>query len=108
MRIRYGVVKGAYQLGKIEINLSKEAKLRLSWFEYYERHENNGRLTCRYFGISPQTFYRWLKRYDPHHPNSLESRAHCPRRVRQPTYTLEQIEAVRELREKYPRWGKTK
>jgi putative transposase len=108
MRIRYGIAKGTYQLGNLEINLSKEARLRLSWFEYYEEHQRNARLTCRHFGISPQTFYRWLRRYDSHHPRTLESRSHRPQKVRQPTYTLEQIEAVRKIREKYPRWGKDK
>lgn len=108
MRIISSIAKGTYQLTKLEINLSKEAKLRLSWFEYYTEHGKNARLTCRRFGISPQTFYRWLQRYDPHHPKTLESRSHRPQRVRQPTYTLEQIEAVRKMREQYPRWGKDK
>jgi putative transposase len=35
----------------------------LKWFDYYNSHGHNGRLTCRYFGISPQTFYRWKKKY---------------------------------------------
>jgi transposase InsO family protein len=108
MRIRYNIAKGTYQLAHLEVVLSKEAKLRLSWFEFYEAHQNNGRLTCRHFGISPQTFYRWLKRYDPKHPKTLESRSQRPHRVRQPTYSIEQIEAVRQARESYPRWGKDK
>jgi putative transposase len=108
MRIRSNVAKGTFQLAKLEVNLSKEAKLRWGWFEYYEKHYRNGRLTCRHFGISPQTFYRWLKRYDPKHPRTLETRSCRPRKVRQPTYTLEQIEAVRQARERYPRWGKDK
>jgi transposase InsO family protein len=108
MRIKYSIAKGTYELARLEINLTKEAKLRLNWFDYYEEHRRNARLTCRHFGISPQTFYRWLKRYDPHHPITLESQSHRPKKVRQPTYTLEQIEAVRKMREKYPRWGKDK
>jgi putative transposase len=108
MRIRYGIACGTYQLAKLEINLSKEAKLRLSWFEFYFTHQYNARLTCRHFGISPQTFYRWLKRYDPKHPRTLDTRSHRPHRVRQPTYTIEQMDAVRQIREKYPRWGKDK
>jgi putative transposase len=108
MRIRYGIARGTYQLAKLEIKLSKEAKLRLSWFDYYHQHGHNARLTCRYFGIAPQTFYRWLKRYDPKHPHTLETRSHRPNKVRQPTYTTEQIEAVLKMREKYPRWGKDK
>ena len=108
MRIISGVIPGTFSLAKLEFNLSKEAKLRLSWFEYYQKHGQNARLTCRYFGISPQTFYRWLKRYDPRHPKTLETHSHRPRKVRQPIYTSEQMQAVLKIREKYPRWGKDK
>ena len=88
--------------------LSKRARQRLKWFDYYERHGRNARLTCRYFGISPQTFYRWKGRYDPRDLRSLEDRSHRPRRVRQGSLSVELVEAVRELRERYPRWGKDK
>jgi putative transposase len=108
MRIRYGIARGTYQLAKLEVDISKEAKIRQSWFEFYHNNKSNGRLTCRHFGISPQTFYRWLKRYDPQHPRTLESRSHRPCKLRQPTYSIEQIEAVRKIREEYPKWGKDK
>ncbi len=31
--------------------------------------------TCRHFGISRQTFYRWFRRYDPQNLASLEERS---------------------------------
>lgn len=108
MKIVSAVLTGYTQLARIKPDISREAQNRIKWFDYYEKHNHNARLTCRYFGISPQTFYRWLKRYNPKHPKTLESRSHRPIKVRQPTYTLEQIEAVRKIREKYPRWGKDK
>lgn len=108
MKIVSAVLTGYTQLARIKAEISKEAQNRLKWFDYYEKHHRNARLTCRYFGISPQTFYRWLKRYDPKHPEKLESRSHRPSKVRQPTYSIDQIEAVRKMREKYPRWGKDK
>ena len=73
--------------------LSREARQRLKWFDYCRSHNQNARLTCRYFGISPSPFYRWKKRYDPKH-------------FRQPAYSVELAEAVLGLREEYPRWGK--
>jgi transposase InsO family protein len=88
--------------------LSREANKRLKWFDYYESHQYNARLTCRHFDISPQTFYRWKRRYDPRQLKSLESRSHRPRHVRQPTYSVALVEAVVKLREEYPRWGKDK
>jgi len=108
MRIISGVVPGVSRLAIINADLSKEASKRLKWFDYYVRCGHNARLTCRYFGISPQTFYRWKRRFDPRHLKSLEDRSHRPRRVRQPTYSVELVLAVQKLREQYPRWGKDK
>jgi transposase InsO family protein len=76
--------------------------------DYYQRHGKNARLTCRHFDISPQTFYRWLRRYNPNRLQCLENRSRRPRRVRRPTWSPELAQAVLELRETYPRWGKDK
>ncbi len=46
--------------------------------DYYERHGRNAALTCRYVGISRQTFYRWPRRYKPRHIASLEERSCRP------------------------------
>jgi len=56
----------------------------------------------------PQTFYRWKRRYNPNNLESLEDRSHQPKRVRRPTWTGEQADAVLKVREEYPRWGKDK
>jgi putative transposase len=108
MSVRGSIVPGAKRLASIPVGLSKPARQRLKWFDYYRSHACNARLTCRYFGISPQTFYRWKKRYDPHHLESLEDRPHRAHHLRQPTASPELVEAVLRLREKYPRWGKDK
>ncbi len=65
MRIVNGLAPGALRLAKLNLDLSREAKKRLEWFDYYYAHSKNARLTCRHFDISPQAFYRWLRRYDP-------------------------------------------
>ena len=108
MRIISGVVPGASRLARLQVELSKRARQRLKWFDYYQARGNNARLTCRHFDISPQTFYRWKKRYNPRHLQSLEDRSHRPRHLRQPTYSAELVEAVLRLRGEYPRWGKDK
>jgi transposase InsO family protein len=87
--------------------LSREANCRLDWFEHDRRHHNVS-FTCRHFGISRQTFYRWKRRYHPLHLQTLESRSSCPKRHRLPTWTTEQILAVKAIRERYPSWGKAK
>jgi len=107
MRIISGAVPGVSRLARLQ-ELSKKARQRLKWFDYYHSHTHNARLTCRYFGISPQTFYRWKRRYNPRHLQSLEDRSHRPQHLRQPTYSTELVEAVLKLRETYPGWGKDK
>ena len=88
--------------------VSREAQKRLAWFDHYQAHGRKAALTCRYFGISRQTFYRWKRRYDPQNLRALEEGSHRPHRRRRPTWTAEQAERVRRLRERYPRWGKDK
>jgi hypothetical protein len=74
----------------------------------FYRQRRNVSHTCRHFGISRQTFYRWQKRYDPFHLASLESRSHRPHRRRQPTWSADLAERVLALRRQFPRWGKDK
>ena len=75
MSVYGSVIPGARRLAGLGVELSKPARQRLKWFDYYNSHGHNARLTCRYFGISPQTFYRWKRRYNPHHLESLEDRS---------------------------------
>ena len=76
--------------------------------DYYEAHGHNAALSCRRFGISRETFYRWRRRYKPRDLATLEGRSHRPRRLRQPTWSNELALAVLHLREQWPRWGKDK
>ena len=96
-------------LGRLNLKeLSQEAKLRLKWFDWYASHGQNASLTCRHFGISRQTFYRWKKRYDPKHLHSLEDRSSVPHERRHRMWTTAQVVAVQTQREKYPWCGKDK
>ena len=87
--------------------ISREAKKRLKRFDHYRKY-GNGRLTCRYFGISPQTFYRWKNRFDPYDLTTLEDQSRKPHKVRQPQAPPGVVERIQRLREQYPRWGKDK
>lgn len=103
----YNKVPGYGRLASIPM-LWKRARPRLKWFDYYQFHNQNARLICRYFVVSPQTFYRWKRRYYPRHTESLEDRSHSPRQLRQSTYSVELVDAVLKSREEYPMWGKNK
>lgn len=90
------------------VALSRAARQRLRWMEFYEAHRHNARLTCRHFGISSATFYRWWRRYNPRRLSSLEDHSRRPRQVRQPQTPPALVARIRALREAYPRWGKLK
>jgi len=111
MNISGQVVPGGNTLLRsVGKRLSQEARRRLQWMDFYDRHGHNARLTCRHFGISPDVFYRWQRRYDPRRLESLEDdrRTRRPHRVRQPQTPPALVERIRMLREEYPRWGKAK
>ena len=107
MQIRRGKPPGSKRLARMGVELSREARVRLAWMDFYRRCENVAQ-TCRHFGISRQTFYRWQRRYDPYDLTSLEERSHCPRQRRQPTWDFVLAEKVLGLRLQFPRWGKDK
>jgi putative transposase len=115
--MRYGVSMNTYgsivpKLNSIRetTTLTKAAKQRLKWIEFYNSHNKNARLTCRHFGISPDVFYRWKRRYQPGHLASLEDNTtnRRPKHLRQPTTSPLTVLRIKQLREQYPRWGKKK
>lgn len=89
------------------INLSKIAKQRLKWMDYYFQCENAS-LTCRHFGISRKTFYKWQKRYDPNNLQTLEDESKAPINRRQPEITPEQKLRIIRLRKQYISYSKIK
>jgi len=90
------------------VTVSRRARARLAMLDWHRSHGANVSLTARHFGVSRPTVYRWLARFDRSHPEHLEDRSSAPRRRRRPTWTLDQLRAVRAVREAYPRWGKAK
>jgi transposase InsO family protein len=76
--------------------------------QWHEQHGRTVSRTCRHFGISRPTFYRWQTRYRHAGLAALEDRSHRPHRVTPPTWTTEQLRAVHRLRERYPFMGKQK
>jgi transposase-like protein len=62
MQVRNGELPVRASWRRTGKELSREARFRLAWMDFYRRTHNVAR-TCRHFGISRQTFYRWLHRY---------------------------------------------
>jgi transposase InsO family protein len=102
------LLPGAAAHAQAEAVLSARARHRLKIIRWYEEHGRNASLTCRHFGLSRSTFHLWLCRYQQEGPRGLEDRSRRPHRVRQRTWSKELAQAVLDLREEHPRWGKDK
>lgn len=89
-------------------DLSRDARRRLAMLDWHRAQGANVSRTARHFGYSRPTVYRWLRRFERDRLETLEDRPSAPRRRRRPTWTVEQLRAVRAIRETYPRWGKDK
>jgi transposase InsO family protein len=104
----FSIAKGFYQLSKHappELNQKEFDRLRA--LTIY-RETGDVKLVCQTFGISRATLYRWVKRFDPRDLISLREQSRRPWKVRKPLWSRELVQAVKELREEYPRWGKDK
>jgi transposase InsO family protein len=82
--------------------------MRLAMLDWHRDHGGDVSRTCRRFGVSRPTFYRWQARFDPRRLETLEDRPCRPARRRRPTWRETEIAAVRRLRTTFPRWGKEK
>lgn len=91
------ILPGAATLSRL-LDISQKAKQRLKWFDYYHSHGRNARLTCRHFGISPDTFYRWKRRFKPGLLGTLESSSTRPTSVRQSRVPYDTIMQIIRLR----------
>ena len=98
----------AAQAARAGSTRSRQARQRLKMLQWDEDHGHNASLTCRRFGVSRDTFYRWWRRYRRAGPGALEDRSHRPERVRQPTWSRELAQAVLQWRQAHPGWGKDK
>ena len=62
MQAKHGKPPRSARLKTVGVELSREARVRLCWMDFYGETKNVA-LTCRRFGICRQTFYRWVRPY---------------------------------------------
>ncbi len=105
---RIGVVVPGLTRIKPTVSLTKEAKQRLKWMDFYSSHGHNGRLTCRHFGIHHRTFYRYYDRFKTQGLAGLESQSHRPEHVRKPTTPQPVVDTIKQLRRANPEYSKYK
>jgi transposase InsO family protein len=58
--------------------LDRQQKHRLAVLRHAEEISGNVAATCRYYGITRQTFYTWQKRFDADGVEGLKDRSHRP------------------------------
>ena len=85
-----------------------ETKRRWKVVQWCEEHEGKVRLTARHFGYSPDTISRWVLAYRADGVRGLEPNSRRPRSLRRPQASVEVVERVRAVRERYPSWGREK
>jgi transposase InsO family protein len=88
-------------------DLSKEARVRLSFLGHYKKH-GNAKVTCRRFGISRSTLYKWVKRYIERGPLGLEDLSRAPKRRRTSAIPWQTVDLVVAIRTAQPAWSKHK
>lgn len=86
--------------------LSRAARQRLEWFLYAIDHDDDVAAASAAFAISASTFRRWLKRFDPENPRSLEEKSRRPHALREPDTLPEIVELIRAYRLREPTMGK--
>lgn len=107
MNIYGATLPGTASLARLPMGLSKRARQRIKWFDYYRKCGNISQ-TCRYYGISRKTFYKWKRRYLKYHLPSLENNSRRPKHLRQSKTPWEQVLLVKKLRTQYPYYSKYK
>ncbi|MBU2632522.1 DDE-type integrase/transposase/recombinase, partial [Patescibacteria group bacterium] len=90
-------------------SLSSAALLKLEWIIfYYGLGSRDATYTSKQFGITRQTFHKWLKRFKEQDLKGLEENSKAPLKTRKRDISLLQRIRIKSLRTKYPRYGKMK
>lgn len=95
----HNIFPGAKSLSRL-VETSPEAKRRLKWMDYYSSHGRNASLVCRHFNISPDTFYRWKRRFKPGLLVTLESFSKRPKTFRRSQIPYDTVQTIVNLRRK--------
>ncbi|MCM8804087.1 MAG: helix-turn-helix domain-containing protein [Candidatus Omnitrophica bacterium] len=78
----------------------RQVKMRLGWFRHVEEITGNVAKTCRYFGISRKTYYKWYNRYLKEGEKGLVERSRRPNHISKET-KHQVIEKILYLRTNY-------
>jgi transposase len=83
-----------------EAELERRARRRLAVLRHVEEVSGNVAATCRYYGISRQCYYGWLRRFEADGLDGLKDRSQRPHRSPRATQA-EVVEKIIWLRQHY-------
>jgi transposase InsO family protein len=83
-----------------EPQLPREVRRRLAIIQHAEEVTGNVAMTCRYYGISRQVYYTWLRRYREHGVDGLHDRSRRPRHSPKATH-VDVVGKILYLRQNY-------
>jgi transposase InsO family protein len=78
----------------------RQVKHRLAVLRHAEEVTGNVAMTCRYYGITGQTFYIWKRRYDELGDDGLKDRSHRPKTSPRATH-VDVVGKILYLRQNY-------
>ena len=108
-RTKHLLIRGSFGLARRIANEPSAAAIhRFEVVRWYEDHGRHVRLTARHFGYSPDSVSRWVRAFAQKQMAGLEDRSRRPKKVRTPTTPSAVVIRIRQLRERYPRWGREK
>jgi transposase len=87
-------------------NLLNKMK-RLEWIEHYLKTKNISK-TCKHFGISRNTLYKWLKRYQKEGVEGLYDKPRTPKNTRKPTLRNKYKDEIIKIKKENPKWSREK
>ena len=79
---------------------------RLRVLVYFTEHLYSISATCRFFGISRSTFYRWIEHFDPKDLSTLQDRSAPAFASQKSIVSVETVELIRRYRMRYVQIGK--
>ncbi len=101
--------RAVYELPRT--TLHREAEERVRWVRCWQTLRQQGLTSsaaAETLGLPRSTLYRWQRKLSEEGAVGLRTKSRRPHKVRGPTWSAELSQAVLELREQYPRWGKDK
>ena len=93
------------------VKISEKAKYRIgqlkAWLAMQEQGITSQKASIL-LGVSRANLYRWKNKLEEKGLKGLEDGSRRPKHLRCPRWEVKLIEAIREIRQLYPRWGKNK